>query len=36
MIKDGRMSIETQLKIGFLPLNNGNKKCLIYRPYVYT
>ena len=34
MIKDGRMSIETQLK--FLPLNNGNKKCLIYRPYVYT
>ena len=26
--KDGRLSFETQLKIEFLPLNNGSKKCL--------
>ena len=28
MIKDGGLSFETQLKIEFLPLNNGSKKCL--------
>ena len=28
MIKDGQLSFETQLKIEFLPLNDGNKKCL--------
>ena len=29
MIKDGRLSLETQMKIEFLPLNNGSKKCLV-------
>ena len=28
MIKDGRLSFETQSKIEFLPLNKGSKKCL--------
>ena len=28
MIKDGGMSFENQLKIEFLPLHNGSKKCL--------
>ena len=28
MIKDGGLSFETQLKIEFLPPNNGSKKCL--------
>ena len=27
MIKDGGLSFETQLKIMFLPTNNGSKKC---------
>ena len=27
MIKDGGLSFETQLKIGFLSPNNGSKKC---------
>ena len=26
--KDGRLSFETQLKIEFVPHNNGSKKCL--------
>ena len=26
--KDGKLSFEIQLKIAFLPLNNGSKKCL--------
>ena len=28
MIKDRGFSFEAQLKIEFLPLNNGSKKCL--------
>ena len=28
MIRDGGLSFETQLKVEFLPLNNGSKKCL--------
>ena len=28
MIKDRELSFETQLKIEFLPPNNGSKKCL--------
>ena len=28
MIKDGGLTFETQLKIEFLPLYNGSKKCL--------
>ena len=28
MIKDGGLSFETQLRIEFLPPNNGSKKCL--------
>ena len=30
MIKDGGLSFETQLKIEFLPLNNGSKKSMQY------
>ena len=28
MIKGGRLSFETQLKIEFLTMNNGSKKCM--------
>ena len=28
MIKDEGLSFETQLKIEFLPLKNGSRKCL--------
>ena len=28
MLKDGGLSFENQLKIEFLPPNNGSKKCL--------
>ena len=28
MIKGGELSFETQLKIKFLPPNNGSKQCL--------
>ena len=28
MIKDGGLSFGTQLKIEFLPLNNGSKNCM--------
>ena len=38
MIKDGRLSFESQLKIKFLPPNNDSKKCseksLIKSPYL--
>ena len=27
MIKDGELNFETQLKIEFLPPNNGSRKC---------
>ena len=27
-MNDGKLNFETQLKIEFLPLNNGSKKCL--------